>query len=130
MSIIRATPISGGSHHRAAAADKDAAAALRQRIVGRTLRHADVDGGRKLEPAADDRAMQHGDHRHLAELDAVERAMPGARMRDAAEDVALLEFGEVKPGAEMFTIAGKHDRADVIRQRIKKRHHALHEGIV
>ena len=34
----------------------------------------------KLKPAADHRAVQHRDHRHLAELDLLEHAMPHARM--------------------------------------------------
>jgi hypothetical protein len=51
-------------------------------------------------------------------------------MPDAAENVALLELGQVEAGAEMLAVAGKHDRPDVIRQGIKKRHHALHQSIV
>ena len=69
--------------HRAAAADEDAAAAFRQRVIGRALGHPDMAGGRELEPAADHRAVQHRHHRHLAEFDPLEHAVPVARMRDA-----------------------------------------------
>ena len=86
MSIMRAVPIKARQAHRAAAADEDAAAAFGQRVIGRALRDADVRGGRELEPAADHGAVQHRDHRHLAELDVLEGAMPAARMRDALRD--------------------------------------------
>ena len=82
--------------HRATAADENAAAPLRKRVVSRAFRHADMHRGGKLQPAADHRAVQHGDDRHFAELNAFERTMPRARMRDAAEDVALFKLGEVE----------------------------------
>ena len=69
MSIIARDADQRRQPHRAAAADKDAAAAFRQRVESRALRDADMRGGREFEPAADHRAMQHGDDRHLAELD-------------------------------------------------------------
>ena len=105
--------------HRAAAADIDAAAGFRQRVERRALRDADVGRGGKFEPAADHRAVQHGDDRHLAELDALEGAMPGARMLDAGEHVALGQLGQIEAGAEMLAVAGEHDGADAVGQREK-----------
>ena len=74
---------------RAAAADEQAALAFGQAVEGARLGDADVAGARQLEPAADHGAVQHRDHRHPAELDLVERRMPGARMQDAFGDAAL-----------------------------------------
>ena len=105
--------------HRATAADEDAAASLRKRVVSRAFRHADMHRGRKLQPAADHRAVQHGDDRHFAELNAFERTMPRTRMRDAAEHVALFKLGEVEAGAEMIAVAGQHDGANFGRQASK-----------
>ena len=51
---------------------------------------------RQLEAAADHGALQHGDHRHAAELDLVERGMPRARVGDAFGDAALRQLGEVE----------------------------------
>ena len=64
--------------HRAATAHENAARAFGQRVIGRALRDADVRRRRKLEPAADHRAMHHGDDRHASEFDLVEDAMPDA----------------------------------------------------
>ena len=116
--------------HRAAAADENAAASLRQRVVGRAFGHADMHRGGELQSAADHRAVQHGDHRHLAELNALEGAVPGARMRDAAEHVALFQLGEVEAGAEMLAVAGQHHGANFGRQGVEERHHALHQRVV
>ena len=107
--------------HRAAAADIDAAAGFRQRVERGALGDADMRRGGKFEAAADHRAVQHGDDRHRAELDALERAMPGARMLDAGEGVALGQFGQIEPGAEMIAFAGQHDGADIVRQRSEER---------
>ena len=87
--------------HRAAAADIDAATAFRQRVVGRALGDAHMRGGGKLETAADHCAMQHGNHRHFAELDLVERPVPEARMGDALGDVPLFQFPQVETRGEM-----------------------------
>jgi hypothetical protein len=76
MSAMRRLPIRRGNARRAAAADEDAARALGQAVVGAALGDADVRRGGELEPAADHRAVQHGDDRHAAELDRVERRMP------------------------------------------------------
>ena len=103
--------------HRAAAADIDAAAAFRQRVIGRALGDAHMRGRRKLQPAADHRAVQHGDHRHLAELDLLEGAMPEPGMGDALRDVALLQFAQVEAGGEMLAFAGEQHGADVVGQR-------------
>ena len=86
--------------------------------------------GGKLEPAADHRAVQHRDDRHAAELDALEGAMPGPRMLDAGEGVALGQFGQIEPGAEMLALAGEHDGADVLRQRAEESLDAAHGRIV
>ena len=103
--------------HRAAAADIDAAAALRQRVIGRALGHAHMRGGGQFQPAADHRAMQHGDHRHLAELDLLEGAVPEPGMGDALGDVVLLEFAEIEAGGEMLALAMQQHGADAVRQR-------------
>ena len=116
--------------HRPAAADEDAAASLRQRIERRRLRHADMGSGGKFEPAADDRAVEDGDDGHFPELNAVEGTMPEPRMLDAGEDVALLEFRQVEPGAEMLAVAGQDNSADVIRQGGEERLHSRHRRVV
>ena len=51
-------------------------------------------------------------------------------MANVAEDVALLELGQVEAGAEMLAVAGKHDRPDVFWQGVKERDHALYQRIV
>ena len=116
--------------HRAAAADIDAAAALRQRVIGRALGDAHMARRRELQPAADHRAMQHRDHRHLAELDLVEHAMPHPRMLDAFGDVALGQFAEVEAGGEMLALAVEHDGLDVVRQRREEGLDAENDGVV
>ena len=74
---------------RSAAADEEAALPFGQAVERARLGDADVARRRELEAAADDRAVQHRDHRHAAELDLLERRMPGARMDDALGDAAL-----------------------------------------
>ena len=71
---------------------------------------------RKLEPAADHRAMQRRDHRRGAELHRVQRRMPHARMEHAGPGIALLELGKVQARAEMIAFAVEHDRAHRVRQ--------------
>src|SRR5260370_75640 len=102
--------------HRAAAADEDAAAAFRQRVIGGCLGYADVARGGDFEPAADDRAVQHRDYGCLAELDALERTVPAARMGDALRDVARGELGQIEARAEMLALGGEHDGLDRVRQ--------------
>ena len=101
--------------HRAAAADEDAAAAFGERVVGGVFRHPDVAGRRDFQPAADHGAVQHRDHRDLAELDVLERAMPAARMRDALRDVARAQLAEIETRAEMVAFARQHDGFDRVR---------------
>ena len=72
--------------------------------------------GGEFEPAAYDGAVQHRDYGCLAELDALERTVPAARMRDALCDVARGELGEIEPGAEMLAFACEHDGLDRVRQ--------------
>ena len=116
--------------HRGAAAHIDAAAALRQRIECRALGDAHMRGRRKLEPAADHRAVQHGDDRRLAEFDMLEGAVPGARMLDAGAHVALRQFGQIEARGKMLAVAVEHDGADVLGQRGKERLDARHGRIV
>jgi hypothetical protein len=59
----------------------------------------------EFEPAADHRTVQHRDHRHAAEFDAVEGAMPGPRMRNPGNGRAIDQFGQIEPGAEMLAFA-------------------------
>src|SRR5205085_3617561 len=95
--------------HRAAAADKDPAASFGQRVVGGTFRHADVARRGNLQTAAHHRTVQDGNHRCPPEFDALEGAMPAARMSDGLADVARGELVEVEPGTEVLALAGQHD---------------------
>ena len=83
-----------------------------------------------FKATADHRAMQHGDHRHLAELDLLEDAMPEAGVLDAGCHVALGQFGEIEAGAEIVAFAGQHHGADTVRDRREERFDAEHGGIV
>ena len=74
--------------------------------------------------------MQHGDHRHLAEFDLLEDAMPEARVLDAGCHVAFGQFGEIEAGAEIVAVAGQHHGADAVRDRREERLDAEHGGIV
>ena len=65
---------------RAAAADENAALAFGQGIKRTRLRHADMGGAGQFQPAADHRALQHGNHRHAGKLDSVKGPMPHAGM--------------------------------------------------
>ena len=116
--------------HRAAAADEDAAAAFGERVVGGVLRHPDVAGRRDFQPAADHGAVQHRDHRDLAELDVLECAMPAARMRDALRDVARAQFAEIEARAEMVAFARQHDGFDPVRHAGEERLDTEHRGVV
>src|SRR5262249_2671259 len=87
---------------------------FRERVIGRALRDPDMARRRELEAAAHDRAMEHRHHRHPAELDALEGAMPGSRMRDPGRDVALAQLGKVEPGAELLALAVDDDSFDAI----------------
>src|SRR5260221_543146 len=69
----------------------------------------------ELEGCALHRAKEQGHHRRRAELDALEGAMPGARMRDPGRDVALAQLGEIEPGAEMLALAVDDNGFDVVR---------------
>ncbi len=116
--------------HRGAAADIDAAAAFGQRVVGRALGDAHVRGCGKLEPAADHRAVQHRDHRRLAELDVLECAVPARRMLDAFGGVALGELGEIEARGEVLAFAVEHHGLDVFGQRGEERLQPQHSGVV
>ncbi len=72
--------------------------------------------GGKLKAAADHRAVQDGDGRHLAELNLLERSMPQVGMRNALRNVALLQFGEIQASGEMLALARDQHRADALRQ--------------
>ncbi len=86
--------------------------------------------GGEFEAAAHHRSVQHGDHRHLAELDGFERAMPGPRVLDAGIDVALGQLGEIEPGAEMLALRGQDDGADIVRQRREEAADAAYRLVV
>ena len=116
--------------HRAAAADKDAARAFGQRVVGGTLRDADVRRGRKLQPAADHRAMHHGDDRHAAELDLVEDAVPDGRMRNALFGAQHFQLGQIEAGGEMLAFGVQHDGFHARGQRVEERLDAEHGRVV
>ena len=73
--------------------------------------------GGKLEPAADHRAVQHRHHRHLAEFESLEHAMPMREWCDAFGGVALGQFAQIEAGGEMLALAVQHDGLDVVRQR-------------
>jgi hypothetical protein len=101
-----------------------------QSVEGGTFRHADMGRGCDFEAAAHHRAVQHCDHRHFAELNGFEGAMPGPRMLDAGKNVALGKLGEIEAGAEMLAFAGEHDSADLVRQRREEGADAVHHLIV
>ena len=101
---------------RAAAADEQAALAFGQRVVGAAFGDADVRRTRELEPAADDGAVQHRDHRDAAELDLLERRMPSARMHQAVGDAALGELRQIETCAEVLAFAAEHDHVHRVRQ--------------
>ena len=61
------------------------------------------------------RAMQHSDHRHLAELDFFEGAMPARGMCDALRDIALLDLVEVEAGREVFALGYEQHAACAVR---------------
>ena len=71
----------------------------------------------KFKAAADNRAMQHRNDRHLAELDFLEGAMPQTGMGDALRDIAFLQFGQIEAGGEMLALTHEQHGADAIRQR-------------
>src|SRR5262249_17305883 len=91
-----------------AAADKNAARALRERIVGLAFRDPHVGRGREFQTPADDGPVHHRDHRYLAELDLVEHAVPQARMANRLLDAVRAQVGEVETGGEMIAVAMQH----------------------
>src|SRR5579871_1876115 len=116
--------------HRSAAAEENAAAAFREGVVGRALGDPDMACSGELEAAAYDRAMKNRHHRRPAELYALESAMPGPRMRNPGRDVALCEFGEIEPGAEMLALAVDDDGFDVVGDGREEVLNALNGGVV
>ena len=118
---------------RAAAADEEAALAFGQAVERARLGDADVAGRGELEAAADDRAVQHRDDRHAAELDLLERGVPRARMDDAFGDAALGDLGEVEAGAEVIAFAAQDDRARRLGQvdegRVQLRDERIADGV-
>jgi hypothetical protein len=116
--------------HRSAAAKENAAAAFRQRIIGRALSDPDMARGSEFEAAAHHRAMEHGQHRRPAELEALEGAMPGLRVRDPSRDVALGQLGQIEPGAEMLALAVDDDGFDAVGHGGEEVLNALNGGVV
>ena len=116
---------------RAAAAQENAALPLRQAVIGRAFGDADMGRRGKLQPAADDGAVQRRDDRRAPELDRFEGAMPHARMEDAFERIMLpRHFRKIEPGREMRALAGQHDRANVLRQAGEERLEPQHRRVV
>ena len=99
--------------HRAATTEKNAALALRQSVVRRAFRHADVRRGCEFKPAAHDRTMKHRDHRDWAELDLMKRLVPHLRMQDAAVNVdGSHHLAKIKARAKVSAFAMENNRAD------------------
>jgi hypothetical protein len=74
--------------------------------------------------------VQHRDHRHLAEFDALEGAMPAARMGYALRGAAFGKLGEIEARTEMVTLAGDDDCPDRLRQCGEERLYSEHGRIV
>src|ERR1039458_191301 len=70
-----------------------------------------------VRSATSRRAMQNRHHRHLAELDLVEGAVPEPGMGDALLDVALFQLAQVEPGGKMLALADEQHGADAVGQR-------------
>jgi hypothetical protein len=73
--------------------------------------------------------MEHGNDRYAAELDLLERRVPGARMNDALGDAALGDLREVEAGAEMIAGTAQHDCAGGLGQVDKAGVELCHERI-
>ena len=82
------------------------------------------------EAAADDRAVEHRDHRDGAELDARERFVPHPGVQYALGGGPLAELGQIEPGAEMLAGAVQHDGAQALGRRGKKVAQAFDGGVV
>ena len=72
-------------------------------------------GTGQLQATADHGAVQGGNHRHRTVLHTFQCRMPHARVVHALAGVALLQFAQIQPGAEMDTFAVNHCRADACR---------------
>ncbi len=82
-----------------------------KREEGGSIRDAQMAGGRKLEPAADGRAVQRRDGRNAPVTDHAEDAMPGPRMVEHLLGGTRLVLDEIEPGAEARPIAVEHEGA-------------------
>ena len=91
---------------RAAGAGDKAELDLGQAAFGRRNRDAIMRGQRHLEPAAERRPMQRGDHRLRGVLDSIEDLGKVGRGR------GLAEFGNVGAGDEGPPVADDNDRLD------------------
>jgi hypothetical protein len=85
--------------------------------------------GRKLEAAADHRAVHHCDNRHLTELDLVEHAVPEARVANGLFNAVRAQVGEVEAGREMIAVPVQHHRLHAFGQVVEERLDAEH-GLV
>ena len=130
MSIMRAVPISRGTRTEPPPPTKMPRVPSGQRVIGRSLCDADVRRGRKLEPAADHCAVQDRHDRNLAEFDAVEGPVPGARMRNTLRDIAFGQFAEIEAGGKMLAFGGEDHRLDPFGQRVEERLDAENGRIV
>ena len=94
----------------AAAADENAALAFGQAEERRAVGDPDMGRRRKLQAAADDRAVQRGDERDRAARDDVEHFVPGvigffARPRRLH---SLQQFFEVEAGGKVHAVTEDH----------------------
>ena len=105
MSAIRCAPISRGTRTEPPPPTNRPALPLGQRVERARLGHPQVRGRRQLQPAADHRALEHGDHRDACRTRS--RANARCHIREccsALERVALGQLGEVEPGAEVVAL--------------------------
>ena len=70
----------------------------------------------QFQPAADDGALERGNHRHAAILNAVEHPVPHLRVKQSAGRVVLGQFGEIEAGGEVVADTMDDDGADVVGQ--------------
>ncbi len=84
----------------------------------------------KLQPAADYRAMQHGDHGHGTEFERVEGLVPHSRVRHALRRRPLLKLRQVETGAEVVASAVQHDHGDTVGRRREEVTEFPHGGVI
>ncbi|MPN04511.1 hypothetical protein SDC9_151752 [bioreactor metagenome] len=80
-----------------------------------------MGGRRQFQPAADHCALHGGDDRNAAILDAVENAVPAARMLHHPKRLAMLMLGEIQPGAEVIALTRQDDGPCALRSGDQRR---------